>query len=257
MVLSHRVTEWKGRFVRSVKKRGLVGTTRLAITGSASFLIHQWKQCSTRNPWNPWYQFLDRLYDRRFAVNTAGIDLLPEISNPAVNAYSPPPLPRSTFVRVLRQIRVDHSKVVFIDFGCGKGKALLLASELPFKAIIGLELLPRLARAAEENVRTYRGPRKCTALQVACIDAVEYAIPNEPAICYFYDPFGADVMAKVLDNIRRSLAAAPRELVIFYLIPSHRHMMDNSGFLMPGLQTAEYCIYYAGEAAAREPGPMG
>src|SRR5258707_13982572 len=92
------VTKWKGRAVRSLKDKGVAGTTRRAAGLGASFLIDQWKRYSTRNPWNPWYQFLDRRYDRRFAVDTAGIDLLHDISNPTVNAYSPLPLARSTFL---------------------------------------------------------------------------------------------------------------------------------------------------------------
>ncbi len=245
MSLSHWTAEWD-RLVRSLQKRGLVGTTRLAITSSALFL----KRCFTRNPWNPWFQFLDRRYDRRFAVNTAGIDLLPDY--PAANAYSP--VTRSTFFRMLREINIDHSRFVFIDFGCGKGKPLLLASQLPFKAIIGLEFVPSLAQTAQENVRNYRGPRACYGIEVLFIDAAEYTIPNEPVICYFFDPFAPQVMAKVLDNIRRSLAAAPREIFILYLDPSHRDMMDNSAFLVPVKRTAEYCIYNSRKAAGRKLG---
>src|SRR5579863_4122649 len=41
----------------------------------------------------------------------------------------------------------------FIDFGSGKGRALLLASEFPFKRILGLEFAPELHTAAETNIR--------------------------------------------------------------------------------------------------------
>ena len=241
------MTKWKDKAVRSLRKRGVAGTVLHAIVLCKSRLVQLCNRYFTRNPWNPWYQFLDRRYDRRFAVDTAGVDILPEtLAGGRNNAYSP--VPHSTFFHVLRQIDVDYAKFTFIDFGCGKGKPLLLAAELPFKQIIGVELSPILARVAEENLKSYCGKRGCSNYQIACTDATEYAIPDEPGIYYFYDPFVAEVMAKVLENIRRSLAAAPREIYIMYLDPSWKALLDNSGFLMPLKQTARYCIYKASHA---------
>src|SRR5271154_1163699 len=45
----------------------------------------------------------------------------------------------------------NHNEAVFIDVGCGKGRALVVASEFPFRSIIGVELSPELAELAEEN----------------------------------------------------------------------------------------------------------
>src|ERR1700723_1282955 len=41
----------------------------------------------------------------------------------------------------------------FIDVGAGMGRAVLVASQLPFKAVIGVELHPGLARVARRNIR--------------------------------------------------------------------------------------------------------
>jgi tRNA1(Val) A37 N6-methylase TrmN6 len=40
----------------------------------------------------------------------------------------------------------------FVDGGAGKGRALLLAAELPFRKVIGVELNEALARIAQRNV---------------------------------------------------------------------------------------------------------
>jgi hypothetical protein len=243
---SPRPSEWKRKYLRSVEKRGMVGTLQFAFTQGTSLLLRQVRRCLTRNPWNPVYQVLDRRYDRRWAVDTAGIDLLDEIPDYTdANAYSP--VPRSTFFSVLRQIDVDYSQFVFIDFGCGKGKPVLLASELPFEATIGLELVPRLAEIGQKNIETYRGPRKSRSSQIVCADATEYEIPQKPAILYFFDPFKEDVMIKVLNNIRRSLIAVPREMYILYLDPSWRHLMDNADYLALIKDTGHCCIYKSRE----------
>src|SRR5690242_3123851 len=44
----------------------------------------------------------------------------------------------------------------FIDVGAGKGRALLLASELPFRKIIGVELSKELARIAAHNIHKWK-----------------------------------------------------------------------------------------------------
>src|SRR5271155_1080663 len=46
----------------------------------------------------------------------------------------------------------------FIDIGSGKGRTLLMASEYPFRKIVGVELIQELHRAAAENLRAYQTP---------------------------------------------------------------------------------------------------
>ncbi len=237
--------KWQGKVVRSLKIRGGAGTILLAIAFCKSLLVKQCIRCLTRNPWNPWYQFLDRRYDRRFGVDTAGIDFIPAVLSlcESANVYSP--TTRSTFVHVMRRLDIDHSRFVFIDFGCGKGKTLLLAAESPFKRVIGIEISPRLARIAEENIKSYNGKRACAEIGVVCTDATGYVSPREPAVYYLYDPFKRDVMAVVLENIQRSLVESPREIYIVYLEPSWQSLLDGAAFLVPVKQTSRYCIYRA------------
>jgi tRNA1(Val) A37 N6-methylase TrmN6 len=145
---------------------------------------------------------------------------------------------------MLHQLKVDYRELLFIDFGCGKGKALLLASELHFKQIIGIELSSKLIRVAEENLKTYRGGTLQRDLfQLVCMDVCEYPIPPAPAIYYFANPFPVEVMRRVLENLRSSLAAAPREIYIVYLEHELRALLDDSGFLTPIKRTSLYSIW--------------
>jgi len=155
--------------------------------------------------------------------------------------------PTSTtgFFRMLRQIKADLSKFVFIDFGCGKGKALLLASRLPFRQIIGIELWPELFSVAEKNLKIYRGKRRCKDTRLHQMHASEFTIPSEPGIYYFYDPFHEEVMRKVLDNMRRSLEAAPRESYVVYCEPERPDILDQSGFLTLLKRTPHFSVYKA------------
>jgi hypothetical protein len=37
----------------------------------------------------------------------------------------------------LRSLEIRHQDYTFVDFGCGKGRVLLVASEFPFRRIVG------------------------------------------------------------------------------------------------------------------------
>jgi hypothetical protein len=75
-------------------------------------------------------------------------------------------------------------------------------------------------RRAEANVGSYRNPaQRCHAIQLHCGDAAEFPLPEDPLVVYFYNPFRADVMRKVLRGIEASLAAAPRPLIAIHLWP--------------------------------------
>jgi len=233
-------TTLKARVGHSLRKRGFVGTVALA-----AVIVRTFVRC--RLMW-PYLDVLNKAFDRRFGVDTAGILILPEHeSDPRFkHAYHYHPTSRSRFFRMLRWLDVDYRRFVFIDFGCGKGKALLLASELPFKQIIGIELSSALIGVAKENLTRYsRRKLRCTTVNLVCLDAADYPIPHEPAIYYFYNPFEAEVMHKMLENIRASLAEAPREAYVIYLgpQPEHQRLLDESGFYAPIKRTSWCSIY--------------
>jgi SAM-dependent methyltransferase len=75
----------------------------------------------------------------------------------------------------------------FLDIGAGKGRAMLVASELPFHKIIGIELNPAMADIAERNLSLWREAHAAdpTAPPLAPIqlyeqDALTFDIPSKP-----------------------------------------------------------------------------
>jgi hypothetical protein len=61
------------------------------------------------------------------------------------------------------------------------------------------------------------------------MDARKYEWPSEPAIVYLANPFAENVMVEVLDNIRRSLEGAPREMmIVLYYYPALEGVLDRS-----------------------------
>src|SRR5438105_1539792 len=56
------------------------------------------------------------------------------------------PTPASVFHKIMRRLPVRLETYNFIDFGCGKGRVLFMATDYPLKKIIGIEFSPELHR---------------------------------------------------------------------------------------------------------------
>ncbi len=106
----------------------------------------------------------------------------------------------------------------FIDLGAGMGRAVLLASEFPFRRVIGVELNPKLARIARRNVAHWKACGLAYApVRVVCGDAVEFNIPAGPCVAFMFNPFGAPVMRRLLGAWGKSMAGRESQLDILYV----------------------------------------
>lgn len=186
-------------------------------------------------------------FDRTYGTDTSGEVLLDRLSIESPNLRFAIPYtasPAALFGEIFRAVELAWEKFVFIDFGSGKGLPMMLASHYPFRRIVGVEFAPELVRIAEENVRRYRGPRRrCTRFEFACIDAVQYEIPAEPAVFYFANPFTRDVMRRVVERIEASLRRNPRPAWILYLNPVEYQIFEQREIFASEVRNADYAIY--------------
>lgn len=157
------------------------------------------------------------------------------------------PSRESIFRGAIDSLPITFSDYDFIDLGAGKGEALLLAAGYGFKRVIGVEYSESLAAAASANLRN---ARELTANNVECIfgDATEFILPVNAAVIYLYNPFQARVMDRVLENIGKSLRAAPRDLWIVYVNPWEHRKFVRAKWLRTIVENWEvpewgFCIY--------------
>lgn len=102
-----------------------------------------------------------------------------------------------------------------IDFGCGKGGALITLAKYPFVKIIGVELSTKLVEIAKRNLRKLR----IDNVSIQCCDAIEFKELDDYNFFYFFSPFPCPVMKLVIGNIETSLNRKPRKVTIIYLNP--------------------------------------
>lgn len=166
------------------------------------------------------------------------------------------PSPTDTVKSILTQLNLEWPQFTFVDFGAGKGRVLLLAAELPFQKIIGVEFSPELAEQANKNIINYRGPASVDdRLSCQCLDAVDFAVPKQPLICYFYNPFGDAVLEKVLSNIMSSYAEFERDIYIIYVHPVHRAVIEQKKQIFTTiLETSDAIVYRINQTKSNLPG---
>lgn len=175
-----------------------------------------------------------RLYDMRHGVHTAPEIYLEDLDIDSPNAgrggnYSG--TEPNYFRRIMDEfdLDLDLSRFTFIDIGSGMGRALFLASEKPFRRIIGVEFARELHEIAESNIKKFRSPaQQCFYITSICEDGADYELPDEPIICYLFNPFDREVFERVIANFEASLKASPREFYVIYTNPMHNDLFVSS-----------------------------
>ena len=106
----------------------------------------------------------------------------------------------------------------FLDLGAGMGRAVLLASEHPFRKVVGVELNPSLVGIARRNLAKWQaaGRVQCQA-KVICGDAVSARIPAGPCLVFLFNPFGESAMRRLLKRFAATFARRPGQLDLLYV----------------------------------------
>jgi SAM-dependent methyltransferase len=204
------------------------------------------------------YEERTEAFDARYGTDTTS----PERRGPS-GAYFYVPSSASVIYDVLGAIPLKPKKFVFVDMGSGKGRALLVASEFPYAKIVGIELSDHLHQIAAENVKRFAPPsQQCANFELRCMNVVDYAFGDEPVVLFLFDPFGREVLEKVIANLEASLSATPREAYVVYVCPQFDDVLQRSTVLIklgdggPRWQPWNRYVIYgaasAGPANARE-----
>lgn len=109
-------------------------------------------------------------------------------------------------------------ETTFVDLGAGMGRAVLLASQLSFKAVVGVELHPALAGIARKNLNLWRAAgRERAPMLLVQGDAVDFALPDGPTLVFMFNPFGAPVMRRLLKSWSKALIARADDVDLLYV----------------------------------------
>jgi hypothetical protein len=92
---------------------------------------------------------------------------------------------------------------------------LLIAAEYPFRKIVGLEFATELNDQAVRNIAAYKGSRRMSReIASLCMNALDFPLPDENLVLYFFNPFGVGTMQHFLQSLDRSLERSPRDVLV-------------------------------------------
>ncbi|MFY9845154.1 MAG: hypothetical protein WAK23_18745 [Terriglobales bacterium] len=214
---------------------------------AASLLaVNLWGFVRDSTPERRRQRYGDMEYDWEHRVNTTSgtvgwrARLLGQFHSP----YQP--TEPSLFQEMMSSLPIAFDQFTFVDLGSGKGRTLLMASEYPFRKIVGVELIAELHRAAEQNILEYRSPtQRCRHIESLLGDATEFEFPEEELLLYLFNPLPESALLEVIARLKKSLEQAPRPVWVVYHNPLLGPVLDISGFLEKTGGTTQYSVYRA------------
>lgn len=196
----------------SLRRRGFAGTIRAAAKNLGRKL-----QPESERPPHP--------FDLEHGTDTdgfiSGVDLASGHPNDRfIEGYAA--VPPSRFHSILARWQASGpphmlAQYTFVDLGCGKGRAVLLAAQAGFRAVVGVELNPSLAATAQANANLWNaaGKARCP-IRVEPGDAAEFVWPAGPCVVFLFNPFSGVVMQRVLDRTALAFHDRPSDLEVLY-----------------------------------------
>jgi SAM-dependent methyltransferase len=148
------------------------------------------------------------------------------------------------FEQIVQALPIDFSQFTFVDLGSGKGRVLLMASDYPFKRIIGVEFMPELHRAAQKNISGLASDRQqCRPIESICMDARDFQFPDVPLMVYVFNSFSEATFALILENLRRSVEESLRTIYIAYRFTEFESLLAQAKWLEKIEGTEQWAVY--------------
>ena len=141
------------------------------------------------------------------------------------------PVCHFAFNDMMRGVDWNFRESAFLDYGCGKGAAILLASCYGFKKYYGVEYVPELARECDANIERFaRIEARIIPHEISCGNATRYEVPRDASVFCFFNPFDETLLDPVMQNIERSLRANNRDVLVLYFNALHKDVMEKYGY---------------------------
>jgi SAM-dependent methyltransferase len=154
----------------------------------------------------------EKYHERRLGVDTEGFIVLHSLGIDSIADYDPTDY-RSLIV-ALNRVAINSERDAFLDFGCGKGRVVVIAATYPFKRVIGIDFVPEMVAAAEENIRRAAKKLRCKEVVLYTQDIAAFSVPKDVTVTFVN--VGADLLPTVIHKLHESLEATPRKVTIFF-----------------------------------------
>lgn len=158
----------------------------------------------------------DNEWDKLLNIKTTGRD----DTDADTYRYPYEPTPYSVLERLAGEELIGKGNTL-LDYGCGKGRVGIFMSYQTKCKSIGIEYIERICNRAIDNKNQFSGEDKVSFVSV---DALEYKVPVEVDRIFFFNPFSAELLHGVINNVLSSYYEKPREILLFFYYPSDEYI---------------------------------
>lgn len=178
--------------------------------------------------WNPWLAafmiYHEIRGEKKYQLNTTAPS---ELKNLTIVSGDPKQGSRYEAVNyfileqlLARVVQLTDSRS-FIDLGCGKGRAMVVATHYGFTNIKGIDFAKEVCDSATKNMQAV-SKIKNIQYRVICSDVLDYQLTENDSVFFMFNPFDKQVLFNFLENVEASLEKHPR--IIYFLYASPRHI---------------------------------
>jgi SAM-dependent methyltransferase len=172
-------------------------------------------------------------YEKQLGINTHSIVNLNKLTLAGENSEQNHHYQGASYYilfSIFEKLPIETKNLPLIDYGCGKGRALFVAEQCGFTNLIGVDIAKELIDDANSNKAVYVRKNSQSKIDFLFEDATKYLIPDNAQVFYFFNPFGEEVLQKVIDNIKESVKQHPRKVYCIYLNPKFKAVFEENGF---------------------------
>jgi len=194
--------------------------------------VSRLRELGLRNLWQRVHAYVhDIACERNLGIETANwLEWVDVESNSQCMNYEP--LPYWHIKRILSALHLTPGVDVFLDYGSGKGRAVVVAALVPLKRVVGVELLNDLSLVAIDNINSAASRLKCSDVEIETVDAADYVLPSDVTHIFLFNPFHGSVLQAVLGQVRESWLQHPRKITIAYILPpTLENLLDECDWL--------------------------
>lgn len=140
------------------------------------------------------------------------------------------PVSYFTIEEILTRLPKEYKKGIFLDIGCGKGRALSVAAHFGFTNLKGIDFAKEMIDAAETNLKKTKELIPGMQYELSWSDVSNLVIEKNVSTIFLFNPFNQKVMEMVIEKINDSLLKFPRPIYVLYASPQYIELFYQQGF---------------------------
>jgi SAM-dependent methyltransferase len=170
--------------------------------------------------------------ERKYGLKTIGIDTLKgDVSKEdRKHASIYEPVNYYTGTWLFDQLDSQDKQTTLLDAGCGKGRILTMGAAYGFKHLIGIDISRKICNDASQICAGWQPQYPDVKVDITCIDARFYDIPDTVGIIFLFNPFDDSIMEDFIQRVKESLQRKPRFVKVLYANPQFKEMWEQAGF---------------------------